>query len=205
MESAPGGGVTTKQVAEVTLPRAELDRIWRPEYLERLAATYWRHLTRVSLGALRVLYTPTSREVVLLRRPLVLLRFHAPEYETEADRGSVTWRIDRGLLVAPSGRGKGFLRISVERSAEGAGERDGGGTGEVTVRVSSEVASFYPMIVGWGWFSRIGRNLYRATQLRLHVVVTHAFLRSLAKVDLAPSAVGALRAPAPEREEPAVP
>ena len=75
----------------------------------------------------------------------------------------------------------------------------------MTVRVSSEVASFYPMIVGWGWFSRIGRNLYRATQLHLHVVVTHAFLRSLAKVDLAPSAVGALRAPAPEREEPAVP
>ena len=46
-----------KQVAEVTLPRAELDRIWSAEYLERLARTYWRFLTRVSLGLLRVLYT----------------------------------------------------------------------------------------------------------------------------------------------------
>ena len=36
--------------------------------------------------------------------------------------------------------------------------------------------------------------LYRVTQLAIHVVVTNAFLRSLARLDLAPSAVGALRA-----------
>src|SRR3954454_4402890 len=113
--SAPDGSVTTKQVAEVTLPRPELDRIWNPEYLERLARTYWRFLTRVSLGVLRVLYKPDSRDIVVLFRPLVLLRFHAPEYDTSADRGSVTWRIDKGLLVAPMGRGKGLLRITVER------------------------------------------------------------------------------------------
>src|SRR5919202_2455408 len=88
----PEGGVTTKQVADVTLPRRELDRIWNPEYLERLARTYWRFLTRASLGLLRVRYGPDPREIVQLTRPFVLLRFRAPEYETEANRGAVTWR-----------------------------------------------------------------------------------------------------------------
>jgi hypothetical protein len=185
-EAAEVGSVTTKQVANVTVPRAELDRIWSPAYLERLARTYWRFLTRVSLGLLRVLYSESAREVVLLARPLVLLRFHPPEYEAGGNRGTVTWRIDRGILVAPGGRGKGYLRISVERPAED----DGGAM--VTGKVISEVASFYPTIAGWGWFARIGRHLYRITQLRLHVIITHAFLRSLARLDLAESRVGAL-------------
>jgi hypothetical protein len=182
---APDGSVTSRQTAEVTLPRAELERIWTPEYLERLARTYWRFLTRVSLGLLRVLYTPESREVVALTRPFVLLRFRAPEYEIDTDGGSVTWRIARGLLVAPAGRDKGFLRISVHRP------EDPPRGGDVRVFVTSEVASFYPTIAGWG--PKWGRTLYSATQLRLHVIVTHAFLRSLARLDLVPSVVGALR------------
>ena len=70
----------------------------------------------------------------------------------------------------------------------------GGGAGspEAHVRVRSEVVNFYPMLGGSGWFSRIGRVIYRATQLRLHVIVTNAFLRSLARLDLVPSVVGAL-------------
>src|SRR5918912_4198221 len=84
---ASEGGVTTKQVADITLPRRELDRIWNPEYLERLARTYWRFLTRVSLGLIRVMYGPDSREVVLLTRPFRLLTFKAPEYDTEPTRG----------------------------------------------------------------------------------------------------------------------
>jgi hypothetical protein len=100
----------------------------------------------------------------------------------------VTWRIDRGLLVAPAGRGKGYLRISVRRRPED----EAPGAAEATLRVTSEVASFYPMIAGWGWFEQIGRAVYRITQLRVHVIVTHAFLRSLAELDLAPSVVGAL-------------
>jgi hypothetical protein len=197
--SAADGSVTTKQVAEVTLPRSELERVWNAEYLERLARTYWRFLTRISLGILRVLYTPTSREIAVLGRPLVLLRFHAPEYETEADRGTVTWRIDKGLLVAPMGRGKGFLRITVERCEPGRAGGDGDGDGsQAQALVSSEVANFYPTIGGWGWFARIGHFLYRITQLRIHVLVTNAFLRSLARLDLAPSVVGALRAQAAE-------
>ena len=102
--SAPDGAVATRQTADVSLPHGELERMWTPEYLERLARTYWRFLERVSLGVLRVLYTPHSREVVAIRRPVVLLRFKAPEYEVAADRGAVLWRIDRGLLVVPHGR-----------------------------------------------------------------------------------------------------
>src|SRR3712207_1139815 len=99
--SAADGSVTTKQGADIHLPQSELDSIWSPEYLERLARTYWRFLTRISLGLIRVLYGPDSREVVLITRPFRLLTFHAPEYDTAPTRGTVTWRIKEGLLVAP--------------------------------------------------------------------------------------------------------
>jgi hypothetical protein len=178
--SAAEEGIGSKQVAEVTLPRSELERVWSPEYLERLARTYWRFLTRVSLGVLRVLYTPHSREVVVLRRPFVLLRFRAPEYEFHAEGGTVTWPIDRGLLVARGGRGRGYLRLTVERRLS---SRDRGG--EATAVVTSEVVNFYPMIA-----SRLGRWIYDQTQLRIHVIVTHAFLRSLANLELEESRTG---------------
>ncbi len=200
----PDGAVGSKQVAEVTLPHAELDRLWNAEHLERLARSYWHFLSRISLGLLRVLYGPDSREVVVLARPLVLLRFRPPEYETEPDRGSVTWPIDRGLLVAPHGRGRGYLRLTVERGPQD--ER----AGEATTTVSSDVVNFYPLIAGWGWFGKIGRFIYDQTQLRLHVVVTNAFLRSLANLELQESVVGRLspasgpspRAASPGRDEP---
>jgi hypothetical protein len=191
---AEDGSVTTKQVAAVTLPRAELDQIWNAEHLERLARTYWSFLTRVSLGILRVKYSPDSREIVVLTRPFTLLRFHAPEYETGTDKGAVTWRIAKGLLVAPMGRGQGILRLEVQRIPPAAG--DSGRL--VNIVVSSEVANFYPTIGGWGWFARIGSFIYEMTQLRIHVILTNAFLRSLARLDLAPSVVGALRADADE-------
>ena len=183
---AAGGPVTSRQEAEVTLPRDELDRIWSPEYLERLARTYWAWLSRISLGLLRVVYAADSRRVVLLAPPLTLLRFHPPEYETEPDRGAVTWRIDRGLLVAPPGRGKGHLRIEVSRPAGASGP-------EVTARVTAEVANFYPSLGGWGWSARLAAHFYRWTQMRIHVLVTNAFLRSLTRLELVPSKVGALR------------
>jgi hypothetical protein len=181
------GSVTTKQVADVTMPRAELEKLWNTEYLERLARTYWRFLTRVSLGLIRVLYKPDAREVVLLTKPFVLLRFYAPEYETTPTGASVTWRINKGLLVAPPGRGKGFLRITVE------GPDTRPGDDAATVRVSSEVANFYPRLAGWGWGKKIFSWLYRITQYEIHTIVTNAFLRSLAKLDLATSKVGRFR------------
>jgi hypothetical protein len=176
--SAADGSVTTKQVADIYLPQSELDEIWNVEYL----------------GLIRVLYTPDSRQIVLLAKPLKLLTFKAPEYETEARMGRVTWRIDKGILVAPRGRGQGFLRIEVERREDWS---DGPG-GLQVARVTSEVGNFYPMIAGWGWFAKIGRFIYRITQLAIHAVVTNAFFRSLARLDLAPSVVGAMRAKAEE-------
>ena len=178
-----GGATGSRQVAEVTLPREELDKLWSPEHLESLARTYWSFLSRFSLGLIRVVYTEDSREVVFLRRPFVLLRFHRPEYDLNPDGGTVTWPIDRGVLVARAGRGRGFLRLSVHRKPAEDGAR------EVTVVVSSEVVNFYPAIA-----TRVGRWIYDQTQLRIHVIVTHAFLRSLANLELEPSRVGTLRA-----------
>jgi hypothetical protein len=179
------GAVGSRQVAEVTLPRAELEKIWSPEYLERLARTYWSFLSRFSLGLIRVLYSDDSRDVVFLRRPFVLLRFHKPEYQIDSDGGTVTWPINRGVLVTRRGRGRGFLRLGVRR------EPLSDDAGEVTLLVSSEVVNFYPAIA-----TRLGRWIYEQTQLRVHVIVTHAFLRSLANLELEPSRVGALRAAA---------
>ncbi len=201
-EYAEDGAIGSKQAAEITLPRAELERVWSPENLERLARTYWSFLTRFSLGVLRVVYSESSREVVVLTKPFVLLRFRKPEYETNAEGGAVSWPIEKGLLVAPAGRGRGFLRLAVSRDPDAQGE-------DAVATVSSEVVNFYPLIAGWGWFSRIGRLIYNQTQLRIHVLVTHAFMRSLANLELEPSRVGSLspaarplsRAASPGRDE----
>jgi hypothetical protein len=125
----------------------------------------------------------------------VLLRFFAPDYEMAEDRGTVTWRIKDGVLVQPSGRGRGYLRISVQR------QDDNNGSDQITGTVTSEVANFYPLLAGWGWFRRIGRHVYRITQLRIHVILTHAFLRSLARLDLVPSRVGTFAPPRTTAEE----
>jgi hypothetical protein len=162
-----------------------LEELWRPEYLERLARSYWRYLNRISLGLLRVIYSPASRTLVLGGRPLVLMRFRRPEYQWRPGWGEVTWRLERGLLVARQGRGRGFLRLTVER------QEDRGET--AVLRVRSEVASFYPWLRGRGRFARIGRWIYAQTQMRIHVIVTHGFLRYLARLDLPPSEVGTLR------------
>ena len=53
------------------------------------------------------------------------------------------------------------------------------------MHVEIEVSNFYPAIA-----SGIGARVYRITQSKLHVLVTHSFLRSLARLDLAESKVG---------------
>jgi len=173
------GAVRSVQTAEVLLDEAALREIWSPTYLERLARTYWRFLTRATLGLIRVHYTAGERSVVLLASPLKLLTFDAPEYEMDPSRGLVRWRITRGLLVARRGRdGGGYLQIEVRRSP-------GEDPSQVQLHVEVEVANFYPSIA-----SRLSRRLYNATQSRIHVIVTRSFLRSLARLDLAESRVG---------------
>src|SRR5919206_247889 len=43
------GAVRSIQSAEVTLPADRIEAMWTPMYLERLARTYWRFLTRATL------------------------------------------------------------------------------------------------------------------------------------------------------------
>jgi hypothetical protein len=205
-EDRVSGAMRSVQTAELTLPQAELQALWTPMNLERLARTYWRFLTRMTLGLVRVLYSESERSVVLLARPLKLLSFDAPEYELDGDHGVVRWRIKRGLLVARSGcGGHGHLRIEVRRlpavdaaySEGGVGaqttdarervEEHGDGERQARIRVEVEVANFYPAIA-----SGFGRRVYNATQARIHLFVTNGFLRSLARLDLAESRVGAL-------------
>jgi len=177
------GAVRSVQSAVVTLPHDALQRIWSAEYLERLARTYWRFLSRVTLGLIQVRYSEHERSIVLVFRPLKLLTFRAPEYEMGAEHGVVRWRIARGVLVAKRGRdGGGYLQIEVRRDPGEHGE-------QAHLHVNVEVANFYPAIS-----SRLGRRVYDATQSRIHVIVTNRFLRSLARLDLAESRVGRYRA-----------
>jgi hypothetical protein len=180
------GDVSSIQRAEVDLPADALEHMWTPEHLERLARAYWRWLNRISLGLLRVVYEPAARVVVLVFRPLALLRFRSPEYDRHQDHASVTWPIERGLLVAKDGRDKGYLRIAVKRL-------DGAAPGRARLCVVAEVSNFYPWLRGSGRFARFGTWIYSHTQVRIHELVTHGFLRSLARLDLPPSRVGALR------------
>ena len=170
------GAVRSIQAANVDMPEDELLALWQPVNLERLARTYWKYLSRVTLGIIRVTYTESERAVVVIGRPLVLLRFRAPEYDISGERGIVQWRIQDGLLV--SRRNEGYLEIDVRRMPS---DRQG----YARIHVEVEVANFYPALS-----TLIARWFYVNTQSRIHVLVTHGFLRSLAKLELEESAVG---------------
>jgi hypothetical protein len=177
------GRVRSVQSAELTLDATDLQRLWRPANLENLGRTYWQFLTRATLGLIRVIYDDSSRRVVLLFAPLTLLRFDVPEYSLHGDHGNVTWRIRDGLLVARSGRGSGWLSLDVTRLPEDelpASDRR-------AVRIEVEVANFYPAIA-----AGFSTPVYEMTQSAIHVLVTHAYLRSLADLRLEPSKIGAL-------------
>jgi hypothetical protein len=177
---AKDGAVRSVQSAQLTMAPVELERIWSDAHLENLARTYWRFLSRVTLGLIRVVYEQDSRSVVLLAKPLTLLRFEKPQYTIEEGHRAVKWLIKDGLLVTHRGRGCGFLALDVRRQPD-----DPDGRAKLLIEV--EVANFYPSIA-----HRFSTPVYEMTQSVVHVLVTHAFLRSLAKLDLAKSKVGTL-------------
>jgi hypothetical protein len=174
---ARDGAVRSVQTGELTLDEQDWRRLWNAANLEDLARTYWRFLSRVTLGLIRIVYGENERSVVFLIKPLTLLRFDAPEYELERNHGKVRWRIRDGLLVARAGRGCGFLALDVSRAGTDP-------FGRIRLRIEVEVANFYPAIA-----AGFSMPAYEATQSAIHVLVTHAFLRSLARLDLAPSKV----------------
>lgn len=183
---AKDGAVRSAQMAELTLAEEDWRRMWNATNLENLARTYWRFLSRVTFGLIRVVYGENERSVVLLARPLTLLRFDAPDYVLDRDHGSVRWRIRDGLLVARAGRRCGFLALAVTRLESGA-------EGRVRVLIEVEVANFYPAIA-----AGFSVPVYEVTQSAIHVLVTHAFLRSLARLELAKSKVGRFAVPHPD-------
>ena len=177
------GAVGSIQEAEITVERSMLDRIWNADNLELMARAYWAFLRRMSLGIIRVNYAAASRTVTAFGR-IPLLRFGAPQYETEEGRGQVTWPIDRGLLVAVEGRGKGALRVSVRRcDRDGVDDAADARRAEVRLIARVEVENFYPGIRGRGRFARFGAWIYAQTQLRIHVIVCNGYLRSLPRLD----------------------
>ncbi len=227
-EDAATGAVRSIQTAEVRLPETALRELWSAMYLERLARTYWRFLTRVTLGLVRVRYSESGRALVLIAPAIKLIVFASPEYELEPGHGIVRWRITKGLLVARRGHESGgYLQIEVRRLSDKLPESlpteplsrareqpteglpaeprtrahdepaeslpvkavraraDGEPASYARLRVEVAVEGFYPAIA-----SGLGRRFYRATQSKLHVLITHAFLRSLARLDLAESKVG---------------
>ena len=80
-------------------------------------------------------------------------------------------------------RSSGFLEIDVRRLPFTRP-----GFGRMSVEV--EVANFYPALARpFKWF-------YTNTQSRIHVIVTHGFLKRLARMELEESAVGRFAEPA---------
>jgi hypothetical protein len=179
----PGGAVGSVQEAEIVVDRHLLDGIWTADNLELVARGYWAFLRRMSLGLIRVHYAPDSRTVTAFGR-IPLLRFGAPIYETEEGSGTVEWPIDRGLLVAVEGRGRGALRVSIRRcDRSGADDAADAEHERVMLIAKVEVENFYPGLRGRGRFARIGAWLYAKTQLRIHVLVCNGYLRHLPRLD----------------------
>ena len=124
-------------------------------------------------------YSDTERAVVLVTRPFVLLRFHPPDYELSSDAR-------HRALAHPRRHPRGQARRGLpgDRRAPGGPSRPGYGR----VHVEVEVSNFYPALA-----HKIARWLYANTQSRIHVIVTHGFLRSLARLEFEESAVGRFR------------
>ena len=177
-ELVSSGPMRSVQSAEV-LPVGGHAPVSDRQLLERVGATYWRFVGRRFLGVIRTVFRDGAPAVVLAVRPLVLLRFDRPRYESRQQGGSVTWPIMDGLLVSREGRGRGVLRLSVDRRAEGRASE-----APAALRATIEVHDFYPSIRSRGSWAGIGARVYGATQRRIHRSISRAFLRSLARLDL---------------------
>ena len=173
-QTDPRGAVRSVQSADLQISSHTLEAIWTPMHLERLAHTYWRFLTRCTLGLVQIQFTEQERFIVFICRPFVLLSFRKPEYQMDQHRGIVRWRIERGILVAAPGvNSDGYLEIDVAR-------RPGAKPGMSTLHVDVEIDNYFPSIAAW-----IAQWVYAATQSKAHVLVCCAYLRSIAHGDLA--------------------
>jgi hypothetical protein len=172
------GAVRSVQSADIVLPEDTLEDIWDPQHLERLARTYWSFLSDCTLGLIKVHYTDGERYVKLLGL-IPLLTFDAPEYEIDEQRGVVRWRIVKGLLVQRKAHHRdGYLQVEVRRVPCTE-------SGRSRINVEVTVANFYPQVA-----RALSRFVYTNTQSRIHVIVTHGFLRRLVTRRLDQSVTG---------------
>ena len=82
------GAVRSVQAADADhCPRDALDAIWTPMHLERLARTYWRFLTRGTLGLVRVKYTDQRALRGAAGAAAGAAALPAPEYLMDEHRG----------------------------------------------------------------------------------------------------------------------
>lgn len=177
------GPAKSIQEAEIVVERSTLERIWTADSIELLARGYWAFLRNVSLGLIRMEYGHDSRTVTILNQ-VPLLKFANPQYEAKEESGRVTWPVIGGLLVSREGRGQGHLRVEILRcDRDGIDDDADALLDQVRLIAKVEVDSFYPGLRGSGWFSRWGAWFYAQTQLRIHVIVCNAFLRSLPNLD----------------------
>jgi hypothetical protein len=177
------GPLGSVQEAELRGSREAVDRLLGEDSLRRLGSAYWRYLGRISLGLLRVCSGPDHRLLSLRLPPAALLRFAAPRYRCGPDWAEVGWGIEGGLLVAREGRGRGSLRIRLQRPG-GAEQGEGG---RLLIRMA--VDDYYPRLRGRGRLARAGAWLYARTQAGIHRLAMRGFLRSLARAE--PCAAGA--------------
>lgn len=175
----PGGACRSVQSATVTFQHGALPVLWTPHTLERLGRTYWAYLSTFTLHLVRVFYTPTQRSMSLLIRPLKLITFDPPEYESTEHGGRISWRISGGLLVSRAMQRRADAHLEIEvRAIEPLPD------GRERVYVEVEIQNFYPL------FQRISPWLYKNTQSRIHVLLCYGFLRRLAQRDLEESVTG---------------
>ena len=177
-ETQRTGPVSSVHEAELLVPADAEPLLLTTSFMERVAWAYRGFLGRVSFGLLRTRTEPGFEALVLLVPWPPLLRFHAPSYRADSDWAEVAWDIDRGLLVAREGRGRGSLRIRIQQIA-----RDGEEAGRARFLMRMEVDGYYPRCRGGGWFTPVGTWLYAQTQARIHRLVMRGFMRSLARFE----------------------
>jgi hypothetical protein len=184
-EAQRTGPVRSVHEAQLLVPADAEPHLLTASFMERVAGAYRGFLGRVSFGLLRTRTEPGFEALVLLVPSPPLLRFHAPSYRANSDWAEVAWDIDRGLLVAREGRGRGSLRIRVQQVAGDCGE-----AGIARLLMRMEVDGYYPRCRGGGWFTPVGTWLYAQTQARIHRLMMRAFMRSLAQLNLSSQGTG---------------
>ena len=149
-----------------------------------IARAYWAFLRRMSLGIIRVEYAPASRTVAAFGR-IPLLRFGAPDLRgrVAASAGS-TGRSSEACssLARVAARAPCASRSSAAIGTEST-TRPTPPLDPVRLIATVEVENFYPGIRGRGRFARFGAWFYAQTQLRIHVLICNAFLRSIPRLD----------------------